>query len=158
VSSNPASTSSVQRGTGHPIPEGGRARSRAHSSYRRKAAGREGLRQGETTAVHRRPFRSDRDDDVRAGSERVVKVDVAALLFQRVFVDAHALHVPHRAVRDRRGHRVRVVPVHFHRRARAQVPVVYGVLGHHRREHEELARSRNCVRRRRRLTPCLAMS
>jgi hypothetical protein len=41
-------------------------------------------------------------------------------------------------------HGARVIPVHFHRCARVEVPVVHGVLGYHWREHEELTRSRNC--------------
>ena len=95
-------------------------------------------------AVLRRcPVRSDGDDDVRAGAERVIKVKVAGRRL-RDGIDLHASHVCRRAGRDRRLHGARVVPVHLHRRARVEVPVVHGVLGYHRREHEELARSGNC--------------
>jgi len=89
------------------------------------------------------PVRSDGDDDVPAGAECVIKVKVAGRHL-RDAIDLHALHVCRRAGWDCCLHRTRVIPVHFHRRARFEVPVVHGVLGYHRREHEELTRSRNC--------------
>jgi len=123
-----------------------------HSSHRRKPACRDRMWHRPLAVLRCRPVRSDRYDDVSADAERVVKVKVAArrrLLRLRsrdgrVRVDAHALHVRRRSPRDRRAHRARVVPAHSHRRARVQVSVVHGVLGYHRREHEELARSRHC--------------
>ena len=89
------------------------------------------------------PVRSDSDDDVRAGVERVIKVKVAGRIL-RDGIDLHTLHVCRRAGWDRCLHGARVIPFHFHRCARFEVPVVHGVLGYHRREHEELTRSRNC--------------
>jgi len=119
------------------------------SSHRRKAARRDRMRHLPLAVLRRRPVRCERDDDVHADAERVVKVKVAAR--RRLFKlrdagvdDLYALHVRRRSLRDRRAHRARVVPVHSHRRARVQVSVVYGVLGYHRGEHEELARSWHC--------------
>ena len=116
-----------------------------HSSHRRKAAGRDRMWQRPLAVLRRRPVRSERDDDVSTDAERVVKVKVAARRLLRDAVDLHALHVRRRPSRDRRAHRVRVVPDHFHRRARVQVSVVHGVLGYHRREHEDLARPWHCL-------------
>jgi hypothetical protein len=114
------------------------------SSYHRKATGRDGMRQRRAAAVCGNPVRSDGDDDVRADAERVVKVKEAAGRGLHDAVDAHALHVRCCAVRDRCVDGARVEPVHGHRRIRVQVPVVYGILGHQWREHEELTRSGDC--------------
>ena len=103
------------------------------------------MRQRRAAAIRSRPVRSDGDDDVRADTERVIKVKVAAGRRLLDAVDVHALHARRRAVRDCRAHRARVKPVHGHCRVRVHVPVVYGVLGHHRRNNEEFARSGDCV-------------
>jgi len=113
------------------------------SPHSRKAARRDRMWQHRLAVLRRCPVRSDGDDDVRAGAERVIKVKVAGRRL-RDGIDLHASHVCRRARRDRRLHGARVVSVHLHRRARVEVPVVHGVLGYHRREHEELARSGNC--------------
>jgi hypothetical protein len=62
----------------------------------------------------------------------------------RDVVDSHTLHVRRGSPRDCRVNGTRVESVDRHGRAYVQVRVVHGVLGHHRREHEKLARAGNC--------------
>lgn len=102
------------------------------------------MRQRRAAAISSPPVRSGGDNDVRADTERVVKVKIAAGRSLLDAVDVHTLHVRGRAVRNRRAYGARVEPVHGHCRVRVHVPVVYGVLGQHRRNNEEFARSGDC--------------
>ena len=106
------------------------------------------MRNRRATAVRGVPIRGYGNDNIGADAERIIEVKVASRCVLRGDIavgcaHAHALHVRRRAGRDCFLQGTRVEAFNGHGRACVQVSVVHGIFGYHRRDYEELARSRD---------------
>ena len=114
----------------------------------RETSSRDRLRHRRATAVRGIPIRGHGNDNIGADTERIIEVKVASrcVLHDDIAVGcghAHALHVRRHTVRDCFLHGTRVEAFNGYGRACAQVSVVHGIFGYHRRDYEELARARD---------------